>query len=129
MVKEAEEFAAEDQAQKRRVEALEELSSAVYTLKTQVSDADGLGGKLSAVDKETILDELKSASEWVDEHGHGQVGTSVDDIEARLAEMRAVVNPIVTHLYETSAEDEDPNPFWEDEECGTNQHQHKHTEL
>jgi molecular chaperone DnaK (HSP70) len=46
MVREAEEFASEDDAQRKRVEALNSLSAFVFGLKTQLADQEGLGGKV-----------------------------------------------------------------------------------
>ena len=66
MVAEAEEFAAEDEAQKKRIEALNSLSSYVYGLKSQLGDTEGLGGKLNADDKKTLLDTIKEVTEWID---------------------------------------------------------------
>jgi heat shock protein 5 len=53
MVVEAEEFASEDEAQRKRIEALNSLSSFVYDLKTQFNDQEGPGGKISDNDKTT----------------------------------------------------------------------------
>lgn len=47
MVREAEEFASEDEAQRKRIEALNGLSSFTYSLKSQLADEEGLGGKVS----------------------------------------------------------------------------------
>ena len=47
MVKEAEEFASEDEAQRKRIEALNGLSNFVYSLKSQMADQEGMGGKVS----------------------------------------------------------------------------------
>ncbi len=82
MVADAEKFAAEDEAQRKRIEALNSLSSFVYGLKTQVNDADGLGGKIDDDDKKTILDAVKETTEWIDENGSS---ASVEDLEEKLA--------------------------------------------
>lgn len=49
MVREAEEFAEQDDAQRKRVEALNSLSAYVFSLKTQLGDQEGLGGKVCVV--------------------------------------------------------------------------------
>jgi endoplasmic reticulum chaperone BiP len=49
MVREAEEFASEDEAQRKRVEALNSLSGFVFGLKAQLADQEGLGGKVRYV--------------------------------------------------------------------------------
>ena len=59
MIREAEEFAAEDEAQRARIEALNQLSTFVYGLKTQLGDQEGLGGKLDDADKKAILAAVK----------------------------------------------------------------------
>jgi len=96
MVAEAEEFAAEDEAQKKRIEALNSLSSYVYGLKTQVNDADGLGGKLDEEDKKTLLDMVKETTEWIDSNG---ATASAEDLEEKLQEAQNVANPITAKLY------------------------------
>jgi endoplasmic reticulum chaperone BiP len=96
MVAEAEQFAAEDEAQRKRVEALNSLSSFVYGLKSQVSDSEGLGGKLEDADKKTILAAVKEATEWIDENSST---ASAEDLEEKLSEIQSVVNPITSKLY------------------------------
>ena len=82
MVAEAEKFASEDEAQRKRIETLNSLSSYVYGLKTQLSDKEGLGGKISDGDKTSILATIKGTTEWIDENGSS---TSVEDLEEKLA--------------------------------------------
>jgi len=100
MVQEAEQFAAEDEAQRKRIEALNSLSSFVFGLKNQVTDQEGLGGKLSDEDRKTILATVKDATNWVDEYGSS---ASVEDLEEKLAEVQGVVNPITAKLYAEGA--------------------------
>jgi hypothetical protein len=82
MVKEAEDFASEDEAQRKRIEALNSLSSFVYGLKTQLADKEGLGGKISDDDKKTLLATIKETTEWIDENGQN---ASVEDLEEKLS--------------------------------------------
>ena len=127
MVAEAERFAADDEAQRKRIEALNSLSSFIYGLKTQLGDQDGLGGKLSEEDKKTILNTIKDTTEWIEENGSS---ASTEDLEEKLAgtysssshylqvvanipsEVQGVVNPITSKLYSsdappTSSDDDD----------------------
>ncbi|KAI0632848.1 heat shock protein 70 [Trametes polyzona] len=109
MVKEAEEFAAEDEAQRKRIEALNSLSSFVYGLKTQLADQDGLGGKLEDEDKKAILDVVKETTDWIDENGQS---ATAEDLEEKLSEVQSVVTPITSKLYTGGgAHDEDDDPF------------------
>ncbi|KAI6142351.1 heat shock protein 70 family [Pisolithus tinctorius] len=121
MVREAEEFASEDDANRKRIEALNSLSSFVYGLKSQLADQSGLGGKLSDDDKKTILATIKEATEWIEENGEA---ATTDDFEEKLAEIQSVVSPITSKLYADGAgaggsagapEDEDEPYFGHDE--------------
>ncbi|EIW56677.1 heat shock protein 70 [Trametes versicolor FP-101664 SS1] len=109
MVKEAEEFAAEDEAQRKRIEALNSLSSFVYGLKTQLADQEGLGGKLEDEDKKAILDAVKETTDWIDENGQS---ATAEDLEEKLSEVQSIVTPITSKLYTSSgSNDEDDDPF------------------
>ena len=98
MVREAEEFADEDAAVKKRIEAQNSLQSEsvshqtyadfVFSLKSQVNDAEGLGGKLSEDDKETILAAVKEKTEWMDEHQQAEA----EDYEEQLSELQSIVS-------------------------------------
>jgi len=107
MVAEAEKFASEDEAQRKRIEALNQLSSFIYGLRTQVADEDGMGGRITPEDKKTIQDLIKETTEWIDENG---ASATAEDLEEKLAEVQGVVNPITTKLYsggESSSDDDD----------------------
>jgi len=104
MVSEAEEFAAEDEAQKKRIEALNALSSYVYSLKTQLGDSDGLGGKLDTDDKKTLLDAIKETTDWIDSEGQS---ATAEDLEEKLQEIQNVANPITAKLYSGSSPSSD----------------------
>jgi heat shock protein 5 len=109
MVREAEEFASDDEAQRKRIEALNSLSSFVYGLKTQLGDQEGLGGKISDEDKKTILAAVKDTTDWIEENGQT---ASVEDLEEKLTEVQNIVNPITTKLYSGAGgapgDEEDP---------------------
>jgi len=120
MVAEAEEFAAEDEAQRKRIEALNSLSSYIYGLKTQINDSEGLGGKLDDDDKKTLLSMIKETTDWVDENG---ATASVEDLEEKLQEAQNVANPITAKLYGGGSSEYAPGP--EDEEDPF----HSHDEL
>ncbi|TFY64751.1 hypothetical protein EVJ58_g2420 [Rhodofomes roseus] len=96
MVKEAEDFAAEDEAQRKRIEALNALSSFVYGLKAQLADPENLGGKLDEDDKKKLLEIIKDVTDWIDEFGQG---SSAEDLEEKLQEVQAKVSPITSKIY------------------------------
>ncbi|WWD05089.1 chaperone DnaK [Kwoniella europaea PYCC6329] len=114
MVQEAEEFADEDAAVKKKIEAQNSLQNFVYSMKSQVADKEGLGGKLSEDDKETILSAIKEKTEWLEENPSAEA----EDYEDQLSELQAAVAPITAKLYGGaggSSYDDDQQPFSHDE--------------
>jgi len=70
MVAEAEKYAEEDKATRERIEARNGLENYAFSLKNQVNnEEEGLGKKISDEDKETILDAVKEAQDWLEENG------------------------------------------------------------
>ena len=65
MVADAEKFKAEDEAQRERIGAKNGLESYAYNMKSTVED-DKLKDKISAEEKQTILDKCKEVLEWLD---------------------------------------------------------------
>ncbi|KAI9327224.1 heat shock protein 70 family [Obelidium mucronatum] len=96
MVREAEQFAEEDQLLKEKIEAKNVLENYIYQIKQQVTDEDKLGGKIDEDDKKAILDAIKEATEWIDANA---ATATKEDIEEQKSELEAVVNPITSKLY------------------------------
>ncbi|WWC88634.1 chaperone DnaK [Kwoniella dendrophila CBS 6074] len=114
MVQEAEEFADEDAAVKKKIESQNALQNFVYSMKAQVADKEGLGGKLSDEDKETINAALKEKTEWLEENPTAEA----EDYDEQLSELQAAVAPITAKLYGGaggSSYDDDQQPFSHDE--------------
>jgi heat shock protein 5 len=115
MVREAEEFASEDEENRKRIESLNSLSSFVFGLKSQLADQTGLGGKLDDDDKKMLLSAIKEVTEWIDENGQS---ATTDELEEKLAEIQSVVGPITSKLYASSEDgpgDDDEPSFDHDE--------------
>ncbi|KAL7420720.1 ATPase with role in protein import into the ER [Cryptotrichosporon argae] len=110
MVREAEEYADEDAAVKKRIEAMNSLQNFVFSLKSQLADQEGLGGKLEDDDKKAILAAIKEKTDWLDDHPHAEA----EDYEEQLSEIQAIVGPITSKLYSGGAYD-DQVPFSHDE--------------
>lgn len=112
MIKDAEKFAEEDQAQKEKIEARNSLESFAHSMKNQVNDKDGLGGKLSEDDKKTILEAVKETLEWLDMNS---MTATAADFEQKKTELSNKVMPITTKLYESGKTDEGAPPNDHDE--------------
>jgi heat shock protein 5 len=69
----------------------------VFSLKNQVNDSEGMGGKISSDDKETILSAIKEKTEWLEEHTDAEA----EDYEDQLSELQAAVG--VSELSETNS--------------------------
>merc|ERR1719149_181405 len=65
MVKEAEKYAAEDDAQKEKIEARNGLENYAYSMRNSMND-EKLKDKLEAEDKETIEKAVSETTEWLD---------------------------------------------------------------
>ncbi|KFY72054.1 hypothetical protein V499_07778 [Pseudogymnoascus sp. VKM F-103] len=106
MVQEAEQYADEDKATKERIEARNGLENYAFSLKNQVNDEEGLGGKIDDDDKETILEAVKETTDWLEENA----GTAnSEDFEEQKEKLSNVAYPITSKLYSGSggAEGED----------------------
>ena len=105
MVQEAEEFADEDAAVKKKIEAMNSLQSEydllsvnnvadtaahfldfVFSLKSQVNDPEGMGGKITDEDKATLLAAVKEKTEWLEENPQAEA----EDYEDQLSELQAI---------------------------------------
>ena len=114
MVKEAEEYADEDAQIRKRIESQNALQNLIYSLKSQVADNEGLGGKLDSEDKKAILDAIKEKSDWLDDHQ----SADAEDYDEQLAELQATVAPITSKLYGSAGDatyEDDDVPYSHDE--------------
>ena len=96
MVAEAEEFAEQDEAIRKRVEAVNNYQNFISMLRTQVTDKEGLGGKLDSNDKAAIQQLIKDAEKWMEENGQA---AEAQDIEEHLQELQAAISPITAKVY------------------------------
>lgn len=110
MVKEAEEFAAEDAKIKAKVDAKNELESYAYQMKNQISDNEKLGGKLDDDTKATITKAVDEAISWLEANPNAET----EEIQEKKKEVEQIVQPIISKLYEGQA----PPPQEESEQPG-----------
>ncbi|KAK1840664.1 78 kda glucose-regulated protein precursor [Colletotrichum chrysophilum] len=110
MVEEAEKYAEEDKATRERIEARNGLENYAFSLKNQVNDEEGLGGKIDDEDKETILEAVKETTDWLDENG---ATASTEDLEEQKEKLSNVAYPITSKMYQgaggAGGEDEPPS--------------------
>lgn len=66
MIRDAEQFAEEDKKAKEKIDAKNSLDSYIHSMKNTVEDKEKLADKMEESDKETILEAVKEAREWLD---------------------------------------------------------------
>ncbi|KAJ5125914.1 Endoplasmic reticulum chaperone BiP [Penicillium atrosanguineum] len=112
MVAEAEEYAEEDKAMKTKIEARNGLENYAFSLKNQANDENGLGGQIDEDDKQTILDAVKEAIDWLEDNA---ATASAEDFEEQKEQLSSVAYPITSKLYGSGAPPEDDEPLDHDE--------------
>jgi L1 cell adhesion molecule like protein len=98
MVNAAEKFKDEDNAQKERVDARNDLENFVYNVRNTV---DNENAKLSDEDKTKIETVVKQALEWLE----GNHSASKEEYEDKQKEIESITNPIITGMYTAAGND------------------------
>jgi len=110
MVAEAEKYAEEDKATRERIEARNGLENYAFSLKNQVNDDEGLGGKIDDEDKETILEAVKETTSWLEENS---ATATTEDFEEQKEKLSNVAYPITSKMYQgaggAGGDDEPPS--------------------
>lgn len=97
MVKEAEDFAEQDKAEREKVQARNELEAYLYNLKNSINES--LKDKLTGDDKTTLTTTVEDALVWLEDHPAAEKS----DYDAKQKEVEHVVNPILKRAYESGA--------------------------
>ncbi|KAG8807699.1 ATPase with role in protein import into the ER [Serendipita sp. 401] len=97
MIKTANEFAMEDEATKKKIEAVNNLGSYIYGIKNQFADPDGWTKKMGDRDKQSIHETLRAASDWLDQDSKE---ASAEEVEEHLKKVETIVNSITSKLYD-----------------------------
>ncbi len=96
MVKEAEEFAEQDEAERAKVQARNELEAYLYNLKNSISDS--LSGKLNEDDRERLSKTVEAALVWLEDHPAAEKA----EYDNKQKEVEVIVNPILKKAYESA---------------------------
>lgn len=92
MINDAEKYKAEDDAQRERVSARNQLENYIFSVKQAVSEA---GDKLTDADKETVNKRCSEALQWMDDNSPAEK----DEFEHQLKELQQVCMPIMAKLH------------------------------
>jgi molecular chaperone DnaK (HSP70) len=96
MVKEAEQFAEQDDAERAKVQAKNELEAYLYNLKNAINES--LQGKLSEDDRTTLSKAVDDALVWLEDHPAAEK----TDYDGKQKEVEQVANPILKKAYESA---------------------------
>jgi L1 cell adhesion molecule like protein len=94
MVSEAEKYAAEDAAQKEKIEAKNSIENMCYQLKSSVEG--DLKDKLEEADKESLTKKIDETLQWLESNQLAEK----EEFEAKQKELEAVSNPIMMKAYQ-----------------------------
>merc|ERR1719424_646498 len=96
MVREAEEFAEEDQKVKERVDKRNGLEGYAYNLRNQLNDEEkGIADKIDDEDKETLEEAIKEVLDWLDDNQEADA----EEYEEKQKELEGIANPIMQKVY------------------------------
>lgn len=96
MIADAEKYADEDKAFRQKTESRIGLEQYIFSLKNQVNDDEGLGGKIDEDDKEALLEAVKEAQDWFEENSATAEPEDFDEQKQKLSD---VAYPITSKLY------------------------------
>merc|ERR1711990_511178 len=100
MVKDAEEFKAEDEANRAKVEARNGLEHACYGFKNEV-ESEELASKVSADDKALTEKVTAEVIEWLETNPSATVG----EIEEKRQELESKLSPVIVKLRSSPSPD------------------------
>jgi len=92
MLKEAEEYAKQDEEARKVVDAKNNLENYIYNVRASISE---LGDKVSSDDSATVKKLMEEGLQWLEKNPNGDK----DLYETRKKELEQVVNPIMQKVY------------------------------
>jgi endoplasmic reticulum chaperone BiP len=91
MLREAEENAESDKLAKERIDARQQLDNYIYSVKSSLSDAEKLKGKLSAEDEETLEEAIKDGQSFLDSNPDAEK----EEYDDKRKEIEEICDPII----------------------------------
>merc|ERR1711915_413070 len=95
MVNDAEKFKADDDKQRERITAKNNLESYCFSMKSTL-DEEKVKDKISDDDKRKIVDKCDEAIRWLDTNQLAEA----DEFQDKQKELESVCNPIISQLYQ-----------------------------
>jgi len=95
MVKEAEDMAEEDKKTKERIDAKNAFDGYIHSMRSAIEGSGGLGDKLEAEEKSTVMDAIKEGQSWLDSNPEADV----EEIKQKEQEIKDICAPIMSKYY------------------------------
>jgi len=97
MVREAEQYKAQDEKNKEKIEAKNHLENYAYSLRNTLRD-EKIASKIDSGDKEKLNKAIDEAVQWLDKNQTAEK----DEFDAKQKDLEGVAMPIMTKLYQQS---------------------------
>ncbi|GCE98323.1 ATPase with role in protein import into the ER [Zygosaccharomyces mellis] len=111
MVEDAEKFASEDAAVKKKIESRNKLENYAHSLKNQANGE--LGEKLEEKDKETLLEAASDVLEWLEDNFDSAMA---EDFDEKFNSLSKAAYPITSKLYGDAGSSASPEDDDEEED-------------
>merc|ERR1712151_15827 len=98
MVKEAEQFREQDEAQRKKIEARNELERYAYNVRSSL-DREDLKEKFTEDDRTKVREAIEETLKWLEEHAEADA----DEYGNKQKDLESVVNPIMIRIYNDQA--------------------------
>merc|ERR1711976_155539 len=90
MAKEAEDMAEEDKKTKERIDAKNAFDGYIHSMRSAIEGSGGLGDKLEADEKSTVMDAVKEGQSWMD----STAAADVQEIKQKEQERKDICAPM-----------------------------------
>lgn len=97
MVQEAENFRAEDEANRQKIEAKNGLENYCFSMRNTLQD-EKLKEKFTSEDKEKIEKSVQDTLDWLERNQLAEK----DEFDAKQKELQGIANPIITRVYQAA---------------------------
>merc|ERR1711976_481626 len=94
-VKEAEDMTEEDKKTKERIDAKNAFDGYLHSMRSAIEGSGGLGDKLEADEKSTVMDAVKEGQSWLDSNTEADV----EEIKQKEQEIKDICAPIMSKYY------------------------------
>merc|ERR1711904_608248 len=97
-----EDMAEEDKKTKERIDAKNAFDGYLHSMRSAIEGSGGLGDKLDADEKSTVMDAVNEGQSWLDSNSEADV----DEIKQKEQEIKNICAPIMSKYYGHARDDD-----------------------